>query len=62
MLLTPSEKEGCVSKLAAAGVPLSEVKINPAKGAPVTPALAALLSKSPALKEAAQRAVQSYAR
>lgn len=62
MLLTPSEKEGCVSKLTAAGVPLNEVKINPAKGAPVTPALAALLSKSPDLKQAAQRAVQSYAR
>lgn len=62
MLLAPSEKQGCVSKLTAAGVPLSEVKINPAKGAPVTPALAALLSKSPDLKQAAQRAVQSYAR
>lgn len=62
MLLTPSEREGCVSKLAAAGVPLSEAKVNPAKGAPVTPALAALLSKSPDLKQAAQRAVQSYAR
>lgn len=62
MLLTPSEREGCVSTLAAAGVPLSEAKINPAKGAPVTPALAALLSKSPDLKQAAQRAVQSYAR
>ena len=62
MLLCPSEREGCVSKLAAAGVPLSEVKVNPSKGAPVTPALAALLSKSPDLKQAAQRAVQSYAR
>ena len=62
MLLAPSEKEGCVSKLEAAGVPLHEVKVNPAKGAPVTPALAALLSKSPDLKQAAQRAVQSYAR
>lgn len=62
MLLTPSEKEGCVSRLSAAGVQLSEVKVNPAKGAPVTPALAALLSKASDLKQAAQRAVQSYAR
>ena len=62
LLLTPGEAPGMVKALAAAAIPVTEARLNPGKAAPVSPALAALLSKDAALKAQAQRAVGSYLR
>ena len=62
LLLTPGEAPGMGAALAGAGVPISEARLNPGKASPVSPALAALLSKDADLKAQAQRAVSSYLR
>ena len=52
-MLLPSEREAMVGALQAARVPLQETRVNPSKaGQSLTPALQALLSKSPELKVA----------
>lgn len=50
LLLLPSEKEGMLAALAAAHVPIRQIRLNPGKAQPVTPALQALLSKTSELK------------
>lgn len=62
LLLTPGEAPGMSAALAAAGVPITEARLNPGKAAPVSPSLAALLSKDADLKAGAQRAVSAYLR
>ena len=62
LFLLPSEKEGMLGALHDAKVPTRQLKQNPAKIQPVSPALQALLSKDTALKETAQRALVSYLR
>ena len=63
LLLTPEEKDTALSALRdAGGIPLTETKVNAARAAPVSPALAALLSKDGELKAMAQRAVTAYVR
>ncbi|KAL4422731.1 hypothetical protein ABPG75_008928 [Micractinium tetrahymenae] len=62
LLLLPSEEEGMLAQLEEAKVPIKQLKHNPAKVQPVTPALQALLSKDAELKEIAQRALVSYLR
>ncbi|PSC73011.1 DEAD-box ATP-dependent RNA helicase 32 [Micractinium conductrix] len=62
LLLLPSEREGMLAQLEEAKVPVKQLKHNPAKVQPVTPALQALLSKDAELKEVAQRALVSYLR
>ena len=63
LLLTPEEKDTALAALRdAGGIPLTETKVNAARAAPVSPALAALLSKDGELKAMAQRAVSAYVR
>jgi ATP-dependent RNA helicase DDX10/DBP4 len=62
LLLLPSERAGALAALAAARVPLRELRSNPARLQPVGPALAALLSKDAELKDSAQRALVAYLR
>jgi ATP-dependent RNA helicase DDX10/DBP4 len=62
LLLLPSERAGALASLAAARVPLRELRSNPARLQPVGPALAALLSKDAELKDSAQRALVAYLR
>lgn len=62
LLLLPSEKPGMVAALEDAKITIKQLKHNPAKIQPVTPALQALLSKDAELKEVAQRALVSYLR
>ncbi|MEW5308593.1 MAG: hypothetical protein WDW38_000538 [Sanguina aurantia] len=62
LLLEPSESPAMLAQLAAANVPIKQVKANPGKTQPVTPALQALLSKSLELKEFAQRSLTAYLR
>ena len=62
LLLLPSEKEAMMQALTDARVPTRQLRQNPAKLQPVSPALRALLSKDPGLKEIAQRALVSYLR
>ncbi|KAK9832102.1 hypothetical protein WJX81_007052 [Elliptochloris bilobata] len=62
LLLLPSEREGMLAALAAARVPIRQIRLNPSKAQPVTPALQALLSKNAELKELAQRALVAYLR
>ena len=51
LVLLPSEREAMVKLLAEAKVPIQATKVNPTKtGQSLTPALQALLSKSPELK------------
>ena len=50
-MLLPSEREAMVRALEDAKVPLQATKVNPSKtGQSLTPALQALMSKSPELK------------
>eukprot|EP00955_Chlamydomonas_euryale_P000588 6600-Chlamydomonas_euryale.AAC.1 len=62
LLLTPSEKDGMLSALADAKVPIKQIRINPKKATSVGPALQSLLSKSVELKEFAQRSLVAYVR
>lgn len=51
LVLLPSEAEGMKAALAAAKVPLRPTKVNAARASEqLTPALQALLSKTPELK------------
>ena len=50
LLLLPSEREGMLAALEAARVPIRQIRLNPGKAQPVTPALQALLSKNTELK------------
>ena len=50
-MLLPSEREAMVKLLTEAKIPIQATKVNPSKtGQSLTPALQALLSKSPELK------------
>ncbi|KAL4857390.1 putative ATP-dependent RNA helicase DDX10 [Chlorella vulgaris] len=62
VLLLPSERDAMLVQLEEAKVPMKQLKHNPAKVQPVTPALQALLSKDAELKDIAQRALVSYLR
>jgi superfamily II DNA/RNA helicase len=62
LLLLPSEKEGMLQQLQEAKVPLKQLKHNPAKVTPISPALSALLSKNAELKSFAQSALVAYVR
>ncbi|KAI3430456.1 hypothetical protein D9Q98_005051 [Chlorella vulgaris] len=62
VLLLPSERDAMLAQLEEAKVPMKQLKHNPAKVQPVTPALQALLSKDAELKDIAQRALVSYLR
>jgi len=62
LLLLPSEKDGMLAQLEATHIPVKQLKHNPDKIQPITPALQALLSKDQQLKEIAQRSVVSYLR
>ena len=55
LLLLPSEREGMLAALEAARVPIRQIRLNPGKAQPVTPALQALLSKNTELKVLATR-------
>ena len=50
LLLLPSERAGMLAALEAARVPIRQIRLNPGKAQPVTPALQALLSKNTELK------------
>lgn len=50
LLLLPSEQEGTLAALAAAKVPIKQLRHNPDKLQSITPALQALLSKDAELK------------
>lgn len=62
ILLVPSEQEGMIAALREAKISLKCLKYNKEKIQQVTPALQALLSKDPQLKEIAQKALVSYLR
>lgn len=62
LLLLPSERDGMLAQLEATHIPVKQLKHNPDKIQPITPALQALLSKDQQLKEIAQRSVVSYLR
>ena len=54
-MLLPSEHEAMCKALQEAKVPLQETRVNPGKaGQSLTPALQALMSKSPELKVGSQ--------
>lgn len=62
LLLLPSEAAAMLAQLAAAKIPLTTMRPNPAKQQAVSGALQALLSKDPQLKEFAQKALTAYLR
>jgi ATP-dependent RNA helicase DDX10/DBP4 len=55
LLLLPSERDAMLTALEEAKVPLKQLRHNPAKVQPVTPALQALLSKDAELKVGSHR-------
>ncbi|CAG9467327.1 unnamed protein product [Pedinophyceae sp. YPF-701] len=62
LMLTPHERPEMVKALAEAKIPIKQIRPNPDKQQQVSPALQALLSKVPEVKEMAQRAIVSYLR
>ena len=62
LLLLPSEKEAMLQQLQEAKVPLKQLKHNPSKVQPISPALSALLSKNAELKSFAQSGLVAYVR
>ncbi|KAL2913185.1 ATP-dependent RNA helicase dbp4 [Polyrhizophydium stewartii] len=62
LLLLPSEKDGMLEALEQKKVPISEIKINPAKTVSIRKQLSGLCSQSPDIKYLGQKAFICYLR